>query len=197
MERAAFCSDEHHDYHALSARGRGRGIISGDAIATNTGGTSFDLVVTNLSFIAENSPTGSTYIKLEILQNFAIFSPGGTYTGTHGVDGSWSTGASNFIQGDAIHDFGGSNVLLPTLLYYNTFMIPTFAVSPTSASVTNTIGVYSIKAELQMNIEGDGFISLPNSYDGSATLVPEPAVSSLLCLAGLVALRRRSRRPGP
>lgn len=169
----------------------GRGSITGDVISNNVGGTSFDMTITNLTLTGTNSPYGGTYVTLTVLQNYATLNPNGTYAATHDVNGSWSMGLANYIQCDSLHDFGGSNTSLPMLQYSNNpNPTPAFGGPAVGASVSNQIGVYSIRSTIQFFIDGDGFIDLPNSYHVDAT-VPEPTSAAMLGIVGVMGLRRR------
>ncbi|TWT40302.1 hypothetical protein RAS1_40100 [Phycisphaerae bacterium RAS1] len=169
----------------------GRGSISGDAIANNFGGNQFDLVITNLTFTGMNSPSGGTSITLTALQHYATQQSGNTYAAAHFVSGSWTTATGNHIICDSLHDFGGSSTSLPTLSFFNTPGIPTFGVPLAGTNVLNQLPtIYSIRTTIQLFLDGDGTISLPSSYDVSATPVPEPA-GALVLLPALVAVFRR------
>lgn len=172
----------------------GRGSIMGDAVFTNNGGTFFEVVVTNLTFQA-SAPTpggGTTRVKIDIVQGFQPAVPNAAYYAEHFVGGNWSTGTGNAIFADSYQGMLGPNpVWLPQLVFVNTPGIPSFGVPLAGANVTNSSpALYGIATTIELFIDGDGFIDLPNSYEATATEVPAPGACVVLACAGVLAARR-------
>ena len=80
-------------------------------------------------------------------------------------------------------------------MFINTNGIPNFGVPLAGTTVLNVnpSPIYSIRTELQLFIDGDGFISMPGSYDLHVNLVPCPGGAALLVLGGVMAPRRQRR----
>lgn len=173
----------------------GRGRIQGDVVYTNLNGDFFKVVVTNMTFEA-NAPTpggGTTRVQIDIVQGFQPAVANGSYYAEHFVGGNWSTNFGNAIFCDSFQGVLGPNpVWLPTLGVVNTPGIPSFGVPLAGANVTNSSPtLYGIATTIEMFIDGDGFINLPNSYEATATEVPAPGACVLLACAGVLASRRR------
>lgn len=170
-----------------------RGLLTGDIIVSNTAGTRFDLIITNLVFQATNSPTGGTHIQLAASQIYDVLAPNQTYTAGHFVGGTWSTALGNAVFCDSRQGILGPNpVQLPSLAVANTFGASGFGVPLATATVSNSSpNFYGIFSTMDLFIDGDGFINMPNSYEAGATLVPAPASAAMLGAIGLFASRRR------
>ncbi|HVZ93285.1 MAG TPA: PEP-CTERM sorting domain-containing protein [Phycisphaerales bacterium] len=182
-------TDALHFSHALP----GIGVVSGDAITTNTNGTQFDLVLTNFDFTS-TSPTGALFIKLQVYNYFELATSPMTFNATHSANGTWNVGEHSVIRFDSRQDFGGSDVHLPPLIADNLHQFSGFSIGPESATVTTTMpNVMFMISEIQMFIDGTGSIIMPSSYDVNATAVPAPGALALTGLAGAGALRRRRR----
>lgn len=171
----------------------GFGDVAGDVIATNTGGTAFSLVVTNLTFnaLVPGPSAGMMDVGFIIRHDFQPLVVPGLYTSSHQLNGSWTTATGNVVQLESYHDVGGSNIALPGLFELNTAANPTFNLGPGTAVVPSGLPVYSVEMHLRMRIDGIGFINLPTSADVFVTLIPAPTTLLPMALAGLLAARRR------
>lgn len=168
----------------------GVGSVSGDVITTNTGGTSFDMVLTNFTFTATN-PVAGTNIQIQLFSYFTTAAQPVTYTGSHSASGNWSTALGNFVGFTSRHDLTGSDVSLPALAASNNFGSTGFFLGPATASVTSNLQVFAIVSEITLAIQGAGSITLPNSYDVNATAVPAPTAGLALAAGAFAARRRR------
>lgn len=168
----------------------GNGTITGDVIVANDPtGTVFDLTITNLNYTCTATNTAGFGDVILVVQHVYVTSGAGFYTGSHTLNGSWTSGPGSVVQLDSVQDFGGSNVSLATL----TAMTSPFSVGPSSALVpsSNSAGVYQIQAVLRLRTDGLGTILLPTSAHVRAALIPAPGTAGVLALVGLVASRRR------
>lgn len=168
----------------------GRGSLSGDLVSTNTGGTQFSLVITNMVFQAFDwAPDHRTQIRLIASENFAVTSAG-MHLASQSVSGvTGSTGGGGIIICNAVHR---TTVNLPTISYGSpNGNTQPFSVPPVFANVFSSPPFYSIQMQLDLVIDGDGFIHLPNSFETGAIAVPASGPVTLLGLTGLLTLRRR------
>lgn len=168
----------------------GRGSLSGDLVSTNTGGTQFSLVITNMVFQAFDwAPDHQTQIRLIASENFAVTSAG-PHIASQSVSGvTGSTGGGGLIICNAVHEI---TVNLPTISYGSpNGNTQPFSVPPVFANVVSSPPFYSIQMQLDLVIDGDGFIHLPNSFETGAIAVPASGPVTLLGLTGLIAMRRR------
>ncbi|HVZ93286.1 MAG TPA: hypothetical protein VG797_02135, partial [Phycisphaerales bacterium] len=171
----------------------GFGSVSGDAITTNTGGTQFDMVMTNFNFTS-SSPTGGLFIRISLFNYFTLAQSPLTFNATHSANGTWTGGPGTAVVFDSRQDFGGSDVHLPTLVETNALQFSGFATGAAGATVTTTMpNVVAMIADIQMFIDGNGSIILPNSYDINAIATPAPGSLALTGFAGACAARRRRR----
>ncbi|TVQ81463.1 MAG: hypothetical protein EA380_01725 [Phycisphaeraceae bacterium] len=168
------------------------GDITGDVIATNTGGANFELTITNVVFNALNT-AGVTIINLLVRHSYEIDPTTfpGPYLAEHMIDGTWSTAPSNSVDLESFHGTGVLTISPPPLSLTNSLMTTSFNLGPTSASVPLTTNIYTIQMNLRLAIDGAGTITLPNSADSFATYIPTPATAALLALGGLASTRRR------
>lgn len=166
------------------------GTISGDVIVTNDPtGTIFTMTITNLAYTCTATNAAGVGDVIVVVDHTYITSGFGTYVGTHALSGSWTSGPNSLVQLDGIHDFGGSNVSLPTLLA----TASPFALGPTSATATTTGLIYQIRTILRLQTDGLGTITLPSSADITVTLVPGPTGAAALGLMALAGAQRRRR----
>lgn len=167
----------------------GRGNIVGDFVTTSTG-SQFSVSLTNLLFDSSGvSPGVMTQIRLEAFQIFTVTTPG-TMTTLHAISGTMgSDGGGGLVIANTTHD--GATVL-PTLSYGSPSGTPApFSVGPFFGGNQIAAGQYLIEMQLDMVIDGNGFINLPTSFDSAATIVPAPGAGLLLGCTGLAIVRRR------
>lgn len=166
----------------------GVGSIAGDLIATNTGGTTFDLVVTNLTYTVVASPNTNnlTDVLLTFTHDFMPLTLPNVFFSSHSLSGTWSTNPLHVVQLESWHDPFGNNIQLPSLSDTNTLSTTTFNLGPagTLVPVPVTSGVYTIHAHLRLRMDGTGTIMLPTSADINVQAVPETASAALLLLGG-------------
>lgn len=173
----------------------GRGSITGDVIADNTG-TALHLTVTNLLFQALDwSPIGATIVRVDVAQFFAA-APG-SYSASNAIAGSMgsSTGGC-FVGGQTFFDDVATRTFVPAVSFgspQGLEAFSAFSIGPTSATGSVGITTVLVVMQLDMTIQGDGFISLPTSFDSTTTAVPAPAAGMVFALAGLRAAPRRRR----
>jgi hypothetical protein len=167
----------------------GAGNITFDVIVANDiTGTIFDLTITNLVYnVTALNSAGAGDVSV-IVDHTYLTSSVGPYLGSHSLSGSWTSGPMSDVQVDTIMDFGGANILIPSL----TATVSPFGLGPaTNTAPGNSAGIFNIRAILRLHSDGLGSISLPTSYDITVQPVPEPATLSILAAAFAVGLRRR------
>lgn len=172
----------------------GFGLVVGDAIAFNTGGTSLALRLTNLTFTVQ-SPIGPSAPKTDILlvatQTYQV--PAATaYNSSHQLFGQWTTAAGNGATLTTILDFNASNTALATISILNTAQATTFT-GLSGIGGTTTSSLFTIHTSLRLTLDGTGSIQLPSSADVDVEIVPAPGAAATLGLAGLLAARGRRR----
>jgi len=167
------------------------GNITGDVIvASDVTGTIFDLTITNLTYncLVPNSSFAGD-VTVTVHHHYATTSPG-IYTGSQSLSGNFTSGPFSFVQLDSIQDFNVSNVPLPTLLATT----PTFSLGPVSANISTlgtTTPMYEIFATLVLHTDLTGAINLPSSAHIRAQMIPAPGAAGVLCVGGVMAIRRR------
>lgn len=168
-----------------------------DVIATNTGGTDFDLALTNLEFRTPVPTPGSgqlpngEIVRLYLTADFDSVS--GSYNAESKVDGTmtFTGGQSAFVEKASIHQ--------TTPLWAigaNRTTTGTFSAGPVNALSIPATTTYTIWTEYVFGIidgtsGGYGSIELPSSGHDRGSLVPAPATLALLAAAGTLAARRR------
>lgn len=192
------------DYHGIPSLGigsdtlnfshsvPGRGNIYGDLVSNNSG-SNFTMALTNLTFDTTGvTPGVMTQIRLRALQVFAV-TTAGPVLAQHSVSGLMgSDGGGGLVFCNTITNFGSNGVSIPTISYGS----PNGNVAPFSAgpAFANTFAggpFYSIQMQIDLVIDGNGFIHMDNSYDSSAAISPAPASTLLLGCAALSTIRRR------
>ncbi len=157
-------------------------------VANDPTGTIFDLTITNLVYnVTALNSAGAGDVTVIVDHTYLTTSPG-PYLGSHSLSGSWTSGPMSAVQVDTIMDFGGANIMIPSL----TATVSPFALGPSTNTAPGiTTGIFNIRAILRLHSDGLGSISLPTSYDISVQAIPEPATLSILAGAALIGLRRR------
>lgn len=166
------------------------GTLTGEVHAANQGAT-LDLRITNLVYQAtdEGAVPGAHSIELYVGQEYAA-APG-PYTATHALNGTadLDNGQSAFALLLGTHNF---SIVLPSVSDTVTGPGNGLPLSDGPAGQIVNLGsnIYVIEARLILSFDG-GFaapttITLPASAHVTAALVPEPAASGWMLLAGLL-----------
>lgn len=173
-----------------------------DNSGTSTLGNSvFSLKITNLVFQAyASSPTTQTSVKLKVEENFIVPFPLSTQAAVMAMDGVMSSTGGCTVFGSA--QFGApigfsGGTPLPGLSYNGGLagpeffnVTPSFAiVSPPFAGTGHNILYLQIQLELFIN--GNGFVNMPSSFTASSESVPSPGPLGLAAIVGLCLAKRR------
>lgn len=184
----------------------GVGDLACDVYADNSGistlGNSvFSLKITNLVFQAyATQPFTRTSVKLKVEENFIVPLASGTQAATMAIDGVMSSTGGCTVIGNAQFRSplgSGGGTPIPTVGYSggasgpDAFNVPpTFAtVSPPFAGIGSN--VLYLQIQLELFIDGNGFINMPSSFTASSESVPSPGPFGLAVMAGLCCSRRR------
>ncbi|HEX8877141.1 MAG TPA: hypothetical protein VF777_10360 [Phycisphaerales bacterium] len=184
----------------------GVGDFSCDVYADNSGTSTlgnsvFSLKVTNLVFQAYGPlPSTQTSVKLKVEENFIVPSALSTQAAALAMDGVMSSTGGCTVIGNAqfrspIGSSGGTS--LPSLSYIGGSPGPDFFnVAPSFATVSPPfagigLNVLFLQIQLEIFINGSGFVNMPSSFTASSESVPSPSPLALAALAAAAASRRR------
>lgn len=173
-----------------------------DNSGTSTLGNSvFSLKITNLVFQAyASSPTTQTSVKLKVEENFIVPFPLSTQAAVMAMDGVMSSTGGCTVFGSA--QFGApigfsGGTPLPGLSYNGGLAGPEFFnVTPSFATVSPPFAgtahnILYLQIQLELFINGNGFVNMPSSFTASSESVPSPGPLGLAAIVGLCLAKRR------
>lgn len=170
------------------------GMVSGNAISTNTTGFAFSLKITNLTFTTFTpgpGPGGVTDILLVATHGFQV-GTASNFFANHNLTGTWSTATGNTAQLNTVVDINSATPApLQTIFLANTAGTTSFASSSPAIGGATSSPVMTIQMSLRLRIDGVGSTTLPGSADVDVTFVPAPATLALAGLGALATARRR------
>jgi hypothetical protein len=171
-----------------------------DVVATNTGGSAFDLALTNLEYRTPVPTPGfgqlpdGEFLRINIWADFVASN--GTYAASHDIAGDFlfQSGQEAFVEKCGLHQ-------ATPLFCIGTGRVNAsgpFTVAPATGSPVVGGGVYSMFSESSFGIyagtSGYGSIVLPSSAHDSAVLIPAPLSVSTFALAALASVFGARRR---